>query len=92
MAARQRRRLRPVGAFTVLALLWVMVTCVVLLVAYRDMDRGAKAVDQLRRRADAASVVDGRLLPQVRAAHARFARAHRWVSAPPEGGRGAGQS
>jgi hypothetical protein len=80
VAQQQRRPLWRPGALLLLPLLWLVVAGVALLLAHREVDRGADAVDRARRGADAGAIVDGRLVPQLRVAQGRFDRAHRWVS------------
>jgi hypothetical protein len=64
------------------ALAWLVLAGLALLSANRDIRAGLRAVDGARSRADAASVVEGRLLPDLREARSRFAAAHDRVDGP----------
>lgn len=80
MAGGTRRRwLLPVAG---LLLAWVAAVGVSLVSAHREIRRGLKAVDAAREKADASAIVEGRLLPELRAARSHFAAAHRRVDGP----------
>lgn len=80
MASRRRRLLVPLAGFLVLA--WVVLVGLTLRAAYSDTRSGLRSVDRARAGADASAVVEGRLLPDLRTARARFAAAHRRVAGP----------
>ncbi len=76
------KRRRWIWLVAAAALAWLALAGLSLLAANRDVRRGLTAVDGVRARADAAAIVDGRLLPGMRAARSHFAAAHRWAGGP----------
>jgi uncharacterized protein DUF4012 len=72
---RHRRFVLGSGVLAVLAL-WGLVAALSLYSARRDIQSGLDAVDTVRGRADATTVVDGTLLPELRQANKAFDRAH----------------
>ena len=77
--AKRRRWLLAVAG---VALAWVLGAGIALLSAHGEVRRGLKVVDAARKEADAAAVVEGRLLPELRAARSHFAKAHSRVGSP----------
>jgi hypothetical protein len=69
-----------IGALVVLG--WLALAVLMLIVAHHDVSQGVDAIDEARRHADAAAVSEGRLLPALRQARSRFARAHARVGGP----------
>ena len=65
-----------------LAVAWAVLAALSLLSANREIRRGLKAMDAARARADAAAVVEGRLLPDLRTARAHFAAGHDAAGGP----------
>lgn len=63
-------------------LLWLGLVGFQVATAHRDIRSGIAAIESVRSRADAAAVVDGDLLPDLRRAGERFDSAHRRLSGP----------
>lgn len=66
----------------VLAFGWLGLAAFALFSANVEIRRGLRAVEAARGRADASSVVEGRLLPELRLARSEFASAHGKVDGP----------
>jgi len=75
--ADRRRWLLPVAG---LVLAWLVVAGLALLSANRDIRSGLGAVEAARAGADASSVMEGRMLPDLRRARSRFSAAHQRVA------------
>ena len=61
-------------------LVWLGLAGLSLLAAHRDVRAGLRSIESARRGADVSAVVEGRLLPELRVARARFGGAHERVS------------
>ena len=75
----RRRPLLLVGG---LVAAWVVGVGIALLSAHHEIRSGLRAVDSARSKANASTVVEGRLLPELREARSRFATAHGRVDGP----------
>ena len=65
-----------------LALIWLVLAGMALYSSSSDIRLAMTAVEDARSRADATAIVEGRLLPDLRAARSRFAAAHGRVDGP----------